>query len=107
MANQKISEYQNTAVDIANSDLYDVSKDLGAGDFESQKISGATLKSELQKIPAGGSVGQVLTKVNATDFNSTWSTPSGGGGNVGKILLIKPGQNSVQYTNFAGVNADA
>lgn len=31
-------------------------------------------------VPTGGTSGQVLTKVDATDFNLSWSTPSGGGG---------------------------
>jgi len=31
-------------------------------------------------VPVGGTTGQVLTKVNNTDFNTTWSTPAGGGG---------------------------
>jgi len=30
-------------------------------------------------VPAGGSAGQVLQKVNATDFNTTWVTPASGG----------------------------
>lgn len=30
-------------------------------------------------VPAGGTAGQVLAKVNATDYNTEWVTPSGGG----------------------------
>ena len=30
-------------------------------------------------VPAGGTAGQVLTKVNGTDYNTQWATPSGGG----------------------------
>jgi hypothetical protein len=33
-----------------------------------------------QGVPTGGTTGQVLTKVNATDYNTNWQTPSGGGG---------------------------
>ena len=35
-----------------------------------------------QGVPAGGSTGQVLTKVSGTDYDTTWATPSGGGGSV-------------------------
>ena len=30
--------------------------------------------------PTGGSTGQVLTKINGTNYNYSWQTPSGGGG---------------------------
>jgi hypothetical protein len=30
-------------------------------------------------LPPGGTAGQVVTKVDATDFNATWATPTGGG----------------------------
>ena len=32
-----------------------------------------------QGVPTGGTTGQVLSKINATDFNTQWVTPSGGG----------------------------
>lgn len=38
-----------------------------------------------QGVPAGGSTGQVLTKVSGTDYDTTWATPSGGGGSVWDI----------------------
>lgn len=31
-------------------------------------------------IPAGGSLGQVLTKQTGTDYDVNWETPTGGGG---------------------------
>jgi len=31
-------------------------------------------------VPAGGTTGQVLRKINGTDFNTEWANPSGGGG---------------------------
>lgn len=34
-----------------------------------------------QGVPTGGTAGQVLTKVDGTDFNTQWSTPQSGGGN--------------------------
>ena len=30
-------------------------------------------------VPAGGTAGQVLAKINSTDYNTEWVTPSGGG----------------------------
>lgn len=33
-----------------------------------------------QGVPAGGTAGQVLAKVDGTDYNTEWITPSGGGG---------------------------
>jgi len=36
-----------------------------------------------QGVPVGGTTGQHLVKVNATDFNTEWSTPAGGGDVVG------------------------
>jgi len=38
--------------------------------------------TEAASVPAGGTAGQVLTKVNGTDYNYIWQTPSGGGGPV-------------------------
>jgi len=33
-----------------------------------------------QGVPSGGSAGQVLSKIDGTDYNCEWITPSGGGG---------------------------
>ncbi|ROH93829.1 collagen-like protein [Stagnimonas aquatica] len=39
-------------------------------------------------VPAGGTAGQVLSKVNGTDYNTQWTTPaSGGGGGAAKVQL--------------------
>ena len=35
-----------------------------------------------QGVPTGGTTGQVLAKINATDFNTQWVTPSGGGASL-------------------------
>jgi hypothetical protein len=39
----------------------------------------AATASSAQLIPSGGTTGQVLSKVDGTDYNVTWSTASGGG----------------------------
>jgi hypothetical protein len=33
-------------------------------------------------VPPGGVVGQVLTKLSSADYDDSWQTPSGGGGNA-------------------------
>ena len=46
-----------------------------------------------QGVPTGGTAGQVLTKVDGTDYNTEWKDPAGGGGSK-EILLHK---NNVQW----------
>ena len=41
-----------------------------------------------QGVPAGGTVGQVLTKTSSGDYATTWQTPSGGGGGGGLTLPL-------------------
>lgn len=36
-------------------------------------------------VPTGGTAGQVLSKVDGTDYNTKWVTPSGGGGGITKL----------------------
>lgn len=40
----------------------------------------------LRLLPAGGTTDQVLTKIDGTDYNVEWTTPSGGGG----VNIIDP-----------------
>ena len=41
-----------------------------------------------QGVPAGGDVGQVLTKSGSGDFETAWETPAGGGGLThGQVLM--------------------
>ena len=35
-----------------------------------------------QGVPAGGTAGQVLSKIDGTNYNTQWTTPSGGGGGL-------------------------
>jgi len=44
-------------------------------------ISGAT------GVPVGGTAGQVLAKVNSTDYNTQWITPASGGTSSGTLLI--------------------
>jgi len=44
MANEKTSEYVNSVSEFADTDLLDVSKDIGGGNFESQKMTAAILR---------------------------------------------------------------
>ena len=47
-------------------------------------------------IPAGGTAGQTLTKVDATDYNYIWATPSGGGGQVLQLYASVRNAESIQ-----------
>ena len=49
--------------------------------------------TSLFKIPAGGTSGQVLAKIDSTDGNTQWITPSAGGGTPGGS------NNQLQYNN--------
>jgi hypothetical protein len=44
-------------------------------------LTGAT-GANGQGVPTGGTTGQVLSKINATDFNTQWISPTGGGATV-------------------------
>ncbi len=44
MADIKVEDYLNEAVDIADTDLFDLTVDLGGGNFDSQRLTFATLK---------------------------------------------------------------
>lgn len=61
------------------------------GDKGDQGIQGAA-GTNGQGVPTGGTTGQVLSKVDGTDYNTTWVTPSSGTtlpsqtGNNGKFL---------------------
>lgn len=52
-------------------------------------------------VPAGGTEGQVLAKVSATDFDTQWVDQTGGGG--GGTIGPPPGQNMMYSTDELGV----
>jgi len=43
-------------------------------------LGGVPLFTIAYGLPAGGTAGQVLEKIDSTDYNTQWVTPSGGGG---------------------------
>lgn len=64
-----------------------------------------------QDVPTGGSTGQVLTKINGTDYNTQWTTPSvGGGGMTFSLPLVNifgsnnSGGNGTYFPYSTGVN---
>lgn len=70
-----------------------------------------------QGVPTGGTTGQVLSKVNATDYNTQWVTPSGGGGAVitdliatktsgSQILPVANGTNTGDVILFNNVSTN-
>lgn len=59
-------------------------------------------------VPAGGTAGQVLAKVDGTDYNTQWTTPSaGGGGGVDDIAFtVSQGSSDAQTLVTANLGAD-
>lgn len=59
---------------------------------ENLSIFDFSVPETLEGIPAGGTTGQVLTKLDADNYNAGWVTPSGGGGapNVVNSGLVNP-----------------
>lgn len=54
-----------------------------------------------QGVPVGGTTGQVLSKINGTDYNTQWTTPSGGG-SAGVVTVFAAQKNTQQNTNLTG-----
>ena len=56
-------------------------------------------------VPAGGAAGQVLSKVNGTDYNTQWTTPAAGGGGAypSVELNVKPATGQ-SFTGLYGTN---
>ena len=70
MANEKTSEYAVTVAEFEDTDLLDVSKDIGGGDFQSQKMPGAILRAFYRS----GSItltGSPQTVAFSSDFPNT------------------------------------
>ena len=62
-------------------DNYYVVINGGVGPQGAQGAAGAAGVAE-QGVPTGGATGQVLAKVNGTDYNTQWIDQSGGAGTV-------------------------
>lgn len=58
----------------------DPSELVSTADLAAVDTGGGSGSTPGQGMPAGGSTGQVLTKVTAADYDTTWSTPATGGG---------------------------
>ena len=74
-----------------------------------KKLTWANLKAALRAyiLPSGGSTGQVLAKVNGTDYNVSWQTVSGGGGGVTDPIVFTDGDITTTYagTGFQSVDS--
>ena len=60
-----------------------------------------------QGVPTGGTAGQVLSKIDATNYNTQWVTPSAGSG--GLVLLEEhtaAGSASLDFTTFKSSSYD-
>lgn len=56
-------------------------------------------------VPTGGTTGQVLAKINNTDYNTQWVTPSAGGGSDPRMwdtdyIWVPPHQNQLNSLNL-------
>jgi len=49
-------------------------------DVNSITIAGVGIATAIPTVPAGGTTGQVLSKVDGTNYNTQWATVSGGAG---------------------------
>jgi Collagen triple helix repeat (20 copies) len=56
-----------------------------------------------QGVPTGGTTGQVLSKVDGTNYNTQWTTPSGGG-STGASLQLFVVKTTAQTTKNADAN---
>jgi len=61
-----------------------------------QDLSAYALTSNVHNVNSGGTAGQVLSKIDSTDFNTQWVTPSSGGG----VPFWTPKIKSLLWTNF-------
>ncbi len=60
-----------------------------------------------QGVPTGGTAGQVLSKVDATDYNTTWTTPSTGGvSSVTNVYNTNSSLTSNRTVTLGGFNLD-
>lgn len=88
--------YNPNDIVVYMNDLY-ICTATTTGSWDSTKWSQITVASELttlenKSIPAGGSSGQVLAKASGSDYDTTWITPSGGGGGgVGQVDTLYTG----------------
>lgn len=59
-----------------------------------------------QGVPAGGTTGQVLRKINASDFNTEWANPPGGAGGSGNTLFFDAAEFIPRTTSASGVSSE-
>lgn len=67
-----------------------------SGDYTTDQVTEGTT-SLYNKVPIGGSTGQVLAKASATDLDLEWITSAGGGGNASAVEI------SAKVNEAAGV----
>jgi hypothetical protein len=63
---------------------------------------GTTMTTKAYGLPVGGTTGQVLSKINSSDFNVQWSTASGGGGVDVQAFGTSASSGSFTWTKPAG-----
>lgn len=105
MANEKISQYINTAVAIADTDLFDISTDQGGGSFRSEKITGLSMKALLSAgVSTIYTANASLAGNRQVDFDSKTLSFTGVGGFFA-IGAISSGTYKLEIASNAGEDA--
>lgn len=91
--------YRMTDLDLQVGDAFTT-----AGFFSDNWSIGCTFRlAEDAFVPAGGSTGQVLTKVSGTDFDMEWATPGAGGTLTTSFILACSDETTALTTGAAKV----
>lgn len=72
-------------------------------DLESRISSGI---SAVPGVPAGGTAGQVIAKVDGTDFNTAWVAQTGGSGSSGYVFRNEENLGVYAYVGYEKPGAD-
>lgn len=93
----RMSASQRTAITSPATGLMVYQTDETAGFYFYNGSAWTTLNGTNGKgVPIGGAANQILAKVDGTDFNTAWVTPSAGGSN----LLVRASANTAQTLSF-------
>lgn len=72
-----------------------------------EMTSGDTIPGSVSPIPAGGTTGQVLKKVDGTDYNFAWADETGGGGGATAFTGLSDVPSSYSSQGLKGVRVNA
>jgi hypothetical protein len=79
---------------------------LDAGEITATRyVCNGAAGSNGQGVPAGGTTGQVLTKVDGTSFNTQWTTPTASGGARTELIATKTSASAQTLPLANGTNS--